>query len=211
MEVPCVDRADRRLVEEISSEDGLLVLPVRDDFDYVYRTEDLVGLSGRRFHSKKNHVNRFRTSYDFTYEPLTTDRVPACLALAEAWCTLRRCEEDMNLLGEWSAVRQALRHREDLGYVGGVIVVDGDVKAFSLGDALNEETGVVHIEKADPEIPELYAVINQLFAKREFAGVPFVNREQDLGEPGLRRAKSSYHPHHLEEKFRIRPTDGLWK
>jgi hypothetical protein len=77
------------------------------------------------------------------------------------------------------------------------------VEAFALGELLNSQTAVVHIEKANPEIPELYTVINQQFCANSWQNVPYINREQDLGEPGLRRAKLSYHPDHLEEKFEV--------
>jgi hypothetical protein len=110
----------------------------------------------------------------------------------------------MNLLDEWEAVREALKHFSSLRIEGGVILIDDKVGAFALGELLNRQTAVVHIEKANPQIPELYAVINQQFCERSWQNVTYVNREQDLGETGLRKAKLSYHPAHLEEKFQIR-------
>ena len=114
----------------------------------------------------------------------------------------------MNLLDEWEAVREALNHFSALRLQGGVILMGSEVEAFALGELLNNETAVVHIEKANPEIPGLYAVINQQFCEKSWQDVPYVNREQDLGEPGLRKAKLSYYPEHLEEKFRIRLTSN---
>ena len=116
---------------------------------------------------------------------------------------MRRCEEDLNLLGEWDAIREGLTNFTALGMTGGVILVDGKVEAFALGEQLNEQTAVVHIEKANTEIRGLYAAINQQFCEHQWQGVPFVNREQDLGEAGLREAKLSYNPDHLVEKYRI--------
>ena len=203
---PRIERADKILISEIQGATDLLIEPTREHFDYVYRSEDLIQLAGRKYHSKRNHIYQFQRKYSFTYSPLNQELVKSCLALAESWCEWHRCEEDLNLSDEWEAARQALNHFEDLKIEGGVIQIENKVEAFALGELLNQQTGVVHIEKANPEIPGLYALINQQFCERLWRSVPYVNREQDLGEPGLRKAKESYYPHHLEEKFTIRST-----
>jgi len=107
-------------------------------------------------------------------------------------------------MGEWAAIGAVLTNFQALQLQGAVILINDQVQAFSCGELLNKDTVVIHLEKADPELRSLYAVINQEFTRQAWAGVPFINREQDLGEPGLRKAKLSYHPHHLVEKFRIR-------
>ncbi|HEY9074330.1 MAG TPA: phosphatidylglycerol lysyltransferase domain-containing protein, partial [Desulfobaccales bacterium] len=104
------------------------------------------------------------------------------------------------------AVKAGLINFHDLNLQGGVIEIDGRVEAFTLGELLNNETVVVHIEKANPLVQGLYTAINQEFCRHSWSQVPFINREQDLGLPGLRMAKMSYHPHHLVEKFRIQLT-----
>jgi hypothetical protein len=200
---PRIERADQLLIPDIEGATDLMIEPTRDHFDYVYRSDDLIGLAGRKYHAKRNHISKFERNYSFTYAPLSSDHVKGCLELAEGWCQLRRCEEDMNLLDEWEAVREALRNFGALRIKGGVILMDNKVEAFALGELLNSQTALVHIEKANPKIPELYAVINQQFCEKSWGNVPYVNREQDLGEPGLRKAKLSYHPDHLVEKFRI--------
>jgi hypothetical protein len=200
---PRIERADRLLISEIQEATDLMIQPTRDHFDYVYRSEDLIQLTGRKYHSKRNHISRFERNHSFTYAPLSNDHVNGCLELAERWCEFRRCEEDMNLLDEWDAVREALKHFVALNINGGVILLENKVEAFALGELLNRQTAVVHIEKANPQIPELYSVINQQFCANSWQNVTYVNREQDLGEPGLRKAKLSYHPDHLAEKFRI--------
>ena len=200
---PKIERADRRLVSGIEGAEDLLIEPTREHFDYVYKSEDLIKLAGRKYHSKRNHIYQLERKYDFAYAPLTQDLVASCLALVENWCEWHRCEEDMNLLDEWEAVREALNYFEDLQIKGGVIKINDKVEAFALGELLNNQTGVVHVEKANPEMPGLYALINQKCCDTFWSNVPYVNREQDLGEPGLRKAKESYHPDHLEEKFRI--------
>ncbi len=107
-------------------------------------------------------------------------------------------------MGEWTAIGVALKDFQALNLTGGVIIVHDRVEAFTCAELLNATTAVVHLEKANPEFRGLYPAINQQFCQQAWAGVDFINREQDLGEPGLRTAKLSYHPHHLVEKFRIR-------
>ena len=207
---PRLERADLRLVQELAGAQGLLIEPVRDQFDYVYQTRDLIELAGRKYHSKRNHIHKFLQSYAFTYAGLQSDHLQACLELSGLWCEVHRCEEDLSLTGEWEAVREALTHFHTLSIEGGVILIENKVEAFALGELLNEQTAVVHVEKANPEIPGLYTMINQQFCEKSWLDVPLINREQDLGEPGLRQAKLSYYPGHLVEKFRIRLAgDGI--
>ena len=108
-----------------------------------------------------------------------------------------------DLLSEDYAVHMALTHFEELDYRGGAIKIDGRIEAFSLGEALNENTAVIHIEKANPEIPGLYTAINQMFCSNAWAETEFMNREQDLGVEGIRKAKESYLPHHMINKYTI--------
>jgi uncharacterized protein len=201
---PRVLRADRRLADAVAPLPEFMVEPTPVQFDYVYRSEDLVHLAGRKYHDKRNHINSFRRSHRFVYEPLEESHLPDCFKLAESWCLLKRCEEDLNLMDEWQAVREALQHFQALALTGGVIRINGRVEAFTLGELLNRETAVIHIEKANPEIRGLYPAINQQFSEHAWAETPFINREQDLGEPGLKTAKESYNPQHMVEKFSIR-------
>ena len=191
---------------ELSQSSGFLIEPLRDHFDYVYRSADLIELQGAKYQAKRNHIHQLRRSHAFTYEVLQARHLSACLDLAANWCALKSCAEDLSLQGEWEAVKASLINFQDLNLQGGVIEIDGRVEAFTLGELLNKETAVVHIEKANPLLQGLYAVINQEFCRHSWSQVPFINREQDLGLPGLRLAKMSYHPHHLVEKFRIQLT-----
>lgn len=172
----------------------------RDGSDYVYEVDKLAALSGKAYHKKKNHVNRFRKNYDFSYEPITEENRQECLEMAEVW---RRSREiTPSLAAEAGAITEAFRYYEELGFEGGLIRVDGRVMAFTLGERVTEDTFVTHFEKALDEIPELYAVINQQFAENQLQGYRYVNREEDLGLEGLRKAKESYHPAFLVEKYK---------
>jgi hypothetical protein len=203
---PSIQKADARFAEEARSDGSLQVLPQRDHFDYVYASSDLVSLAGRKFHSKKNFVNRFEKTHPaMEYVPLTEDLSPECIRVLERWCLNRDCGRNPVLQAEYDAVRQAFIHYHSLDIAGGAILINGQVEAFALGGQLNAETAVVHVEKADPDIPGLYAVINQRFVRERWASVLWVNREQDLGEENLRKAKLSYQPARLAEKFKIIP------
>jgi hypothetical protein len=201
---PALERVDPRLAAELADHPDFGVDPLRDHFDYVYRTADLIELPGGKYHAKRNHIYGLEKSYRFRYEPLQSEHLSDCVALSSRWCEAKRCDLDLSLRGEWAAIGAALTNFAALELQGGVILIDDRVEAFTCGELLNSQTAVIHLEKANPELRGLYAVINQQFCQQAWAGVPLVNREQDLGEPGLRTAKLSYHPHHLVEKFRIR-------
>jgi len=203
-----IERADKRLVREFEQDGALsglfVVEPMREHFDYLYTTSDLIELSGRKYHAKRNFINRFIAEQEFVYLPLGRDLLSGCRAFSDYWCRIRRCEDDLGLMGEWGAVNEILDNFDTLDVVGGAVLIENKVEAFAIGESLRDDIAVVHIEKANPNIRGLYPVINQKFIENAFPQVPFVNREQDLGEEGLRRAKESYYPVRLVEKFRVR-------
>ena len=201
-----VCRVSKAFVEEYAEPDEYRITLDRDNSDYVYLIRDLINLSGRKYHRKKNHLNRFIKSNIFEYHPLDKDLVTSFLEMQESWCQMRECVEQPELLSEDYAVHEALTHFEDLDYQGGAIIMNSRVEAFSLGERLNKETAVIHIEKANPDIPGLYTAMNQLFCSNAWADTTYVNREQDLGSEGLRRAKESYYPHHMVDKHTLTPT-----
>jgi hypothetical protein len=185
------------------TEDKFAVEPDRDQWDYVYLVRDLIELSGSRYHRKRNHMEQFRSQYEFSYRPLTPDLVPGCQELQDRWCDEKHCDLVATLRAEARAVKKVLQSHEALGVSGGCIEVDGKVEAFSLGELLNPQTVVIHIEKANAGYHGLYQVINQQFLEKAWSHARYVNREQDLGVPGLRRAKESYYPDHMVEKFTV--------
>jgi hypothetical protein len=175
----------------------------RAQSDYIYLTEDLIKLEGRKYHRKRNHIKQFKEKYSYQYIPLTSEWISECLRLETEWCDLRHCEAIPGLLNESIAIKEAFTHFEELGLKGGAILINGKVEAFTLGDPLNPETVVIHIEKANPAYEGLYSLINQAFLENQWSGYTYVNREQDLGEEGLRKAKESYFPHHMINKYTI--------
>ena len=191
------------LTAHLAQHDHLVITPDRDNSDYVYLTEDLIKLEGNKYHGKKNHINKFKKNHAYTYASLTPDLVQECLALESQWCDIRHCELFPGLAGEERAIYEALTNMDHLDFKGGVILLNGKVEAFALGEQLNPETAVIHIEKANPAFEGLYQLINQEFCAHEWKDIPYINREQDLGEEGLRKAKLSYHPHHLVKKYTV--------
>jgi hypothetical protein len=202
---PGIARVGKSFVDRYVDKDQYSIVEDRDQSDYVYRAQDLIKLPGKRFHKKKNHVNKFVKNNEFEYRSLDETVLKNFMDLQEDWCELRDCESNQDLSDENVAVYEALLHHQELDFRGGAILIDAKVEAFALGEMLNENTAVIHIEKANPDIPGLYATINQRFCSEEWSHVEFVNREQDLGVPGLRKAKLSYQPDHLVDKFLVIP------
>lgn len=177
----------------------------RDYADYVYETEKLINLSGKKYHSKKNHINKFKALYpDWSYEPITKDNLEECFQMGLRWRELNGCEEDEEKHAEICVALNYLRLFEELEMRGGALRVDGKIVAFTIGEPVNRDTLVVHIEKAFAEIQGAYTMINQQFAEHEGAGFTYMNREEDMGEEGLRKAKLSYKPVFLVEKGVVR-------
>ena len=185
---------------------GLHVTADPDNSDYVYARSDLAELAGRKYHRKKNLVNRCLSAYECEYCEVTPDVLDEVQDMNERWGAARELEPSLGLAEEYWALREAFDHFEDFGLIGGAVRVAGQIEAFSLGEALNQTTAVVHFEKAMTEFQGLYQLMNQWFCKHGLARFEFVNREQDLGIPGLRQAKESYHPHHMVDKFVARST-----
>lgn len=186
-------------VQQLGRE-GIKVEPDRDDWDYVYLTSDLADLPGDKYHAKRNFISRCLSRYKCKYVNIGPSEVKNCLELQTEWCSLRNCSMVSGLEAENTAIKTAFDHFEYLGIFGGAVYIDNKLEAFTLAEPLNDETAVVHFEKANTEIEGLYQVINQWFCQEALRSFRFVNREQDLGMPGLRKAKQSYHPHHMVEK-----------
>jgi hypothetical protein len=180
--------------------EGIQVEPDRDDWDYVYLTNDLAELPGDKYHAKRNFITRCLSKHTCRYVSIGPSEINECLQLQTKWCSLRNCNLFPGLEAENTAIKTAFDNYEHLGVVGGVVYVNDKLEAFTLAEPLNENTAVIHFEKANPEIEGLYQVINRWFCQKELGNFKFVNREQDLGIPGLRKAKESYHPHHMVEK-----------
>lgn len=173
----------------------------RDVEDYVYETEKLINLSGKKYHGKKNHINQFKAAYpDWTYEPITDENVEECFQMALHWRNENGCEDDPEKNSEMCVALNSLRLFKELGLKGGLLRAEGKVVAFTLGEPVSDDTFVVHIEKAYADVRGAYPMINQQFLEHEAADYTYVNREDDTGDEGLRQAKLSYRPIFMVEK-----------
>lgn len=173
----------------------------RDLADYVYETEKLINLSGKKYHGKKNHINQFKaTNPDWIYESISDENVEECFQMALKWRRDNGCEDDPEKNSEMCVTLNSLRLFKELELKGGLLRAGGKVVAFTLGEPVCDDTFVVHIEKAYADVRGAYPLINQQFLEHEAASYTYVNREEDTGEEGLRKAKLSYHPVFMAEK-----------
>ena len=180
----------------------------RDHADYIYEAEKLAKLSGKKYHGKKNHTNKFKKMYpDWSYESLSDENLEECFQMALKWRTQNGCEDHPEKNAEMCVTLNSLRLFKELGLRGGLLRVNGQVAAFSIGEPVTEDTFVVHIEKAFADIPGAYPMINQQFVLHETQGYTYINREEDMGEEGLRQAKLSYKPVFMEEKGVVTETE----
>jgi len=168
--------------------------------EYIYRSQDLIELHGEKYHAKKNHVNKFLKTYNYEYEPYEEKYFDACLSLFYDWAEKKGFSQADRAAEEDSLIR-ALTYYKALGLKGCVIKIDGKVCAYSLGEALNHHMVLIHIEKADYAYNGIYQFINMEFAKRQWPDYPYINRQEDMGIEGLRKAKESYHPAYLVKKY----------
>lgn len=179
----------------------------RDYYDYIYLAEDLENLKGKKFHSKRNHLNRFYEN-DWSFEPLTSENIPECIEMNKLWRSenIDKCavsKEARSKIEELRVVECSFKHFDELKYTGGVLRVNGDVQAFTFGEPSADNCFVVHVEKALRKYQGSYTAINREFSKSLNGRYAYINREEDAGSEGLRKAKLSYNPVFMEEKFQI--------
>ncbi len=173
-------------------------------FDYVYSIDDLATLSGKKYHKKRTHLNNFKKQFpSYSVEKITKDILPQIVEMSEKWYNEKAEKAPENdITYEHSALSRALENFEALKLDGIMIKCEGEIIAFTMGSRLSNDTFDVQFEKA---IPEAYPAINYEFAnyiKNKYHDIKFLDREEDMGVEGLRKAKSSYHPHHMTEKYR---------
>jgi hypothetical protein len=196
-------RTPKRLVEAVrQAEPALTVKEDRNTFDYIYSSSELINLSGRKFHGKRNHLNQFLRKYQWEYLSLDPGLAEECLNIDSEWFNLTNtnCRE---LSEEEEAMALVMNNFAALKVTGGVIKVEGKIAALAVGEELNADTVVIHIEKANTEYDGMFPAINQQFAANCWSSYEFINREEDMGLEGLRQAKLSYNPVKMIEKFSV--------
>lgn len=176
----------------------------RDSWDYVYLQKDLATLSGRKFHGQKNHYNAFKKANpDYTFELINPENYAECLNFGEEWCR-SRMDTDASIYWEWRALQEAFVNFEALGLRGGAIRIGGRIQAFSFGKAINDVICDENVEKANPQIRGLYTAIQKECAEKVWGDMTYINREEDMGNEGLRKAKEALHPAFMVKKYNLR-------
>ena len=179
----------------------------RDGSDYLYSSEDLITLKGKKFQPKRNHVSFFEKNYNWSYEKINRDNIDECISMNEKWIETSLSEYREDLEYEFEIIKRAFKHYEVLDFVGGLLRVDGEVIAFTMGERMNEDTFCVHFEKAFSSYRGAYPMINREFCKRELSGYRYIDREDDVGAENLRKAKLSYYPVIIREEYEAKLKD----
>ncbi len=175
----------------------------RDIYDYVYLLDKLVTLSGKKLHAKRNHINFFKDHFNWKFELICPENLSECWDMNVQWCIKNGCDEDNHLSEEYCAVKRSFDNFNALELEGGLIKIDDEIVAYTMGEKLNSDTYVIHIEKAFSDIRGAYQMINREYAERiqkKYPEIIYVNREEDMGYEGLRKAKSSYYPIKMTKK-----------
>jgi len=182
---------------------NLQLNPHRDYFDYVYLASDLADLAGTRYSKIRNRLNKFKRKYDYKVEIISDDNIDEVKDFLHRWCIWKDCESDPLLEHEKKAVMFSMNYFFELGLNGLVIRINDKIEAMSAYEKLNNDTAVIHYEKASPDYDEIYKAINNESAKIINDNFVYINRESDMGISGLRKAKLSYKPHHMVELYHI--------
>jgi hypothetical protein len=164
------------------------------DFDYIYKSEDFINLPGKRYHAKRNHIAQFERAYNWEFSEITENDFDDCIEFAAVNYNDSGDYLDEGKIFEQYAINCFFTHFSSLGLSGGILRVDGKTAAFSIGERLNSDTLDVHIEKADTDFKGAYTAIANKYAASAAKDLKFINREEDLGIPGLRKSKQSYLP-----------------
>ncbi len=184
--------------------DKIEIHQARGQWDYLYSGQELHDLNGNRFHKKKNLLRQFQKLYNYKYCSLSANCAETVLNMQVEWCRWRDCESSEALLAENDAVARVLAHWNEIpGLCGGIIRIDDVPVAYTIAEAIAEDTLVIHFEKAATGIKGAYQAINWLFIDDMGKNYAYINREQDLDDEGLRKAKLSYNPIGFTEKYSI--------
>lgn len=188
------------LFNKLFSQDSFIAELDRDGSDYIYNTQELIELPGRKYHSKRNHLARFK-ELDYSYSPITEKDIDDCILFSTMTYNSKKSENEHSFIAEQYAINTYFAYFNELDLKGGIIRIDGKPVAVTIGEAINSDTFCIHIEKADISYPGIYAGINNLFAHECASDYRYINREEDLGIEGLRKSKLSYKPAFLLNKY----------
>jgi hypothetical protein len=182
---------------------SLTFIEDRDYFDYVYRASDLAELSGTKYGKIRNRLNKFAKNFAYITEEISEKNINEVNEFLRRWCLWKDCGSNELLENERKAIICLMSNYFDFNLMGLALRINGTIQAISVHEKMNAETAVIHFEKGSPDFDGIYKAINMETAQRVRHFVPYINREEDLGIPGLRKAKLSYHPDHFIEIYNI--------
>ncbi|AKB32910.1 hypothetical protein MSSIH_2220 [Methanosarcina siciliae HI350] len=199
--IELIDPGTAQWMQELDP--GLVLVPDRDNFEYVYRASDLAELPGKKYQKIRSHLNRFRKNCLNMVEPVTSENLEEIIKFLNKWSEWKGCRKNLVLASEIGAARYAVEHFTELPLQGLLIRIDSEIGAISLYECLNTDTAIIHFEKGLPDCEGIYKAINEETAAVLAGEVEYINRESDLGVGGLREAKLRYHPHHMVEVYSL--------
>ncbi len=177
----------------------------RGQWDYIYSVPELITLKGNKFHRKKNLFNQFKKNYEFEYRPMGMECIEETLEMQHEWVEWQELKDSSALIAENQAIERILTSWDSFpGLMGGALHIDSVMVAYTVAEALSKDTIVIHFEKGKPNYKGIYQGINQMFLENQAQSFLYVNREQDLDDPGLRKAKESYNPVEFLKKYTVR-------
>lgn len=179
----------------------------RDYFDYVYLSSDLANLSGSSYAKIRNRLNKFTKNNEYTTEPISNENMDDVNRFLKRWCLWKDCDSDEILANEKKAIIYSMSHFFDLKLSGIVIRINDNIEALAVFEKMNNDTAVVHYEKGSPYFDGIYKAINMETAKILQKDFKYIDRQEDMGIPGLRKAKMSYRPHHMVDVYHINKVD----
>ena len=195
-----VTEEDRLLLEQIFP-GRFFFEEDRSFFDYIYRQSDLALLRGKKYHAKRNHIAAFERDGDWNYEPISARNMADCARMNEAWQVKNLDKNPVELAHEQQALHRAFAYYDALGFRGGLLRKCGEPVAFTIGEPMGSHMFCTHFEKAFADVRGAYPMINREFSANTLSDFEFINREEDTGDEGLRKAKLSYYPYKLLKKY----------
>lgn len=199
--ITSVNKENLKKLQEIYGND-ISVTCNPDSYDYIYNSYDLIEMKGKKFHGKRNHINRFKEN-DWEFCELSEEHFADCINFAAESYNSGGGYDSFSAICEQYAINTYFNYYRELDLKGGILKANGKMVGFTIGERLNSNTFVVHIEKADPDVNGAYPTICSEFARKFAGGFEYINREEDMGIEGLRRSKRSYNPVFLLEKFTV--------
>lgn len=200
----CGVTEEHRALMESAFPDEFSYTPERDYSDYLYPIESLAKYPGKHLHGKKNHCNKFENENEWSFVPMSTELIPQCIDMLDKWSEKEAERLDDGIKDEHDAILRGFEHFDELGLEGGVLFANGKTVGFAIGEILSDTCCCEHFEKAYTDIPGAYPMVCREFAKmimQKHPNICYVNREDDLGSPSLRKSKLSYQPERLLTKF----------